>query len=192
MSLTPYPKKRLQGESIGQTPYHKRRPLGNSIGLTPYHKRGPLGESIDQTPYYKRRPLEDRIGLTPYHKKRPLGDSIGLTSYYKRRLLGDNIGLMPYCKSLQSRRGMPLTLMPKIELQECDIRGIALLFCRDIVSSTMHYLCKRAAILWHYALHCSQDNEKSKAYSQQNKGKFFRAKQARYYLTEPKSDKKEL
>ena len=53
-------------------------------------------------------------------------------------------------------------------------------------------LCRRAARLLRHSLHRSRDNEKSKAYYKQNKEKVLIAQKARYFLTEPKADKKEL
>ena len=53
-------------------------------------------------------------------------------------------------------------------------------------------LCRRAARLRHHALHRSRDNEKSRAYYKQNKDKVLIPQKARYFLTEPKTDKKEL
>ena len=53
-------------------------------------------------------------------------------------------------------------------------------------------LCRRASRLWRHTLHRSQENKKNRAYSKQNKQKISIAQKARYYLTEPKADKKEL
>ena len=53
-------------------------------------------------------------------------------------------------------------------------------------------LSRRAARLRHHALHRSRDNEKSRAYYKQNKDKVLIPQKARYFLTEPKTDKKEL
>ena len=53
-------------------------------------------------------------------------------------------------------------------------------------------LCKRAARLRRHALHRSQDNRKSKAYWEKNVEKISTARKALYFLTEPKTDKKEL
>ena len=53
-------------------------------------------------------------------------------------------------------------------------------------------LYRRAARLRHHALHRSRDNEKSRAYYKQNKDKVLIPQKARYFLTEPKTDKKEL
>jgi hypothetical protein len=41
-------------------------------------------------------------------------------------------------------------------------------------------------------LHRSRNNERSKANYKQNKHEVLRTQKARYYLTEPKADKKEL
>ena len=53
-------------------------------------------------------------------------------------------------------------------------------------------LCRRAARLRHHALHRSRENKKSKACYKQSKVKVLIAQKARYHLTEPKTDKKEL
>ena len=53
-------------------------------------------------------------------------------------------------------------------------------------------LCKRAARLCRHALHRSQDNEKSKAYWENNLENISIARKAQYFLTEPKTDKKDL
>ena len=53
-------------------------------------------------------------------------------------------------------------------------------------------LCRRAARLCCHALHHSLKNGKIRAYSKQNKHKISIAQKARHYLTEPKTDKKEL
>ena len=51
---------------------------------------------------------------------------------------------------------------------------------------------KRAARLRRHAMHRLKENQKKTAYRKQNKQKFSVAKKARYYLNEPKADKKEL
>ena len=53
-------------------------------------------------------------------------------------------------------------------------------------------LCRRAARLHRHALHRSQENERNKAYWRENEKKFLIAKKARYFLTEPKTNQKEL
>ena len=52
-------------------------------------------------------------------------------------------------------------------------------------------LCRRVARLRCHALHRSQNNSKYKAYYKQNKEVSI-AQKAHYYLSEPKTDKKEL
>ena len=61
--------------------------------------------------------------------------------------------------------------------------------CRQYYASL---LCRKAARLRHYAFHRSRENENNKAYRNQNKQKVLEARKARYFLTEPKTDKKEL
>ena len=53
-------------------------------------------------------------------------------------------------------------------------------------------LCRSAARLRHHALHRFQDNEKSKVYWKQNIQKISVTRKARYFVTEPKTDKKQL
>ena len=182
--------KAARNDPYASNPIPQKKAVRQRYISNPSPKRKAVRQRYTSNPSPKRKAVRQRYTSNPSPKRKAVRQRYTSNPSPKRKAVRQRYISNPSPKRIAVKRWYASN-------SDYKKRAAKMRYLRHrsaiLLGRRRHYyasvLCAR---LRRHALHCYQDNKKSKAYWEKNVEKISTARKARYFLTEPKTNQKEL